>query len=733
MKKLFAIIACLAGVTSLQAQPAGGFGGFQMPRIDVHCSEKFADIDYAGDDQVYHKMDIYLPKAQKASYPVVVHIYGSAWFSNNSKGMADLGTIVNACLDAGYAVVTPNHRSSMDAKFPAQIQDIKGVIRYIRAHAAEYRLDPSFIATSGFSSGGHLSSLAATSGGVAELEGDVGGNLEFSSRVDAGCSWSGPVDLNYMDCGAAEDNWNHGPEEAVMGFSFKGNEERFRALDATTYVDPTDPPVIIFHGTADNVVPPCQGPHFFELLDKAGVRTELYMVEGGGHGANMYAETNLRAMTNFLDKARTEKGGTFVTGTNPVITGQFSADPTARVFEGKIYLYPSHDIPTVNFNRGSEPWFCMSDYHVFSSEDLTHWTDHGNIVDQKDVPWGNPKANSMWAPDCVEKGGQYYFYFPDAPKQGFGFGIGVAIAPKPYGPFKIEEKPIQGAMGIDPCCLIDDDGTAYLVWSGMGLRGAKLKDNMIELDGPSVQLDGTFPKGQTEGPFVFKRAGKYYLTYPWVRENNGTETLAYAMADAPLGPYEFKGIIMVESPTRCWTNHHSIVEYKGEWYLFYHHNDFSPTFDKNRSVRIDRISFREDGTIIPVTPTWRGVGYFRASDELHIDRYSECVGAKVDYLDPADLFLGWKTAFTQPYDRVRFDRVDFAGKAPKKAVLRARSESGAVLRILAGQKKPLEIKVPAAAEWAECTVPAKLKTTGMQDLTVELVSGAAEIDWISFR
>ena len=194
-------IACLAGAASLQAQPAGGFGGFQMPKIDVHCSEKFADIDYAGDDQVYHKLDVYLPRMQKASYPVVVHIYGSAWYSNNSKGMADLGTIVNALLDAGYAVVTPNHRSSMDAKFPAQIQDIKGVIRWVRANAAQYRFDTSFVATSGFSSGGHLASLAATTGGVQELEGEVGGNLGFSSSVNAACDWSGPVDLNYMSCG----------------------------------------------------------------------------------------------------------------------------------------------------------------------------------------------------------------------------------------------------------------------------------------------------------------------------------------------------------------------------------------------------------------------------------------------------------------------------------------------------------------------------------------------------
>ena len=306
MKRLLISLFLNLGALGLLAQPTG-FGGFQMPKVDVRCSEKFVDIDYAGDGEVYHRLDIYLPKVEKDAYPVVVHIYGSAWFSNNSKGMADLGTIVNALLDAGYAVVCPNHRSSMDAKFPAQIQDIKGVIRFVRAHAAEYRFDTSFIATSGFSSGGHLSSLAATSGHVPALEGEVGGNLAFSSAVDAACDWSGPVDLNYMSCGGEQDTWNHGPEEAVMGFPFKGNEIRFKALNATSYIDPFDPPVILFHGTADPVVPCCQAPHFYGLLQEAGVESELHLVEGGGHGMNMYTDETLGAMVTFLDRVRAAK------------------------------------------------------------------------------------------------------------------------------------------------------------------------------------------------------------------------------------------------------------------------------------------------------------------------------------------------------------------------------------------------------------------------------------------
>ncbi|MBR2063576.1 MAG: alpha/beta hydrolase [Bacteroidales bacterium] len=307
MKRVLFFLTFIICAVSLQAQPADGFGGWQMPEIEVRCSEKFADVDYAGDDQVYHKLDIYLPKVEKESYPVAIHIYGSAWFSNNSKGMADLGTIVNALLDAGYAVVTPNHRSSMDAKFPAQIHDIKAVVRFVRGNADKYKFDTDFIVTSGFSSGAHLASLAATSCGVAELEGSLGDYTDCSSLVDAACCWSGPTDLHYMSCGREVDDWNHGPEEAVMGFAFKGNEEAFKALNATTYIDPSDPPIVVFHGTADNVVPMCQGEHFHKLLKDAGVVTELHIIEGGGHGMGMYAPENLEAMVSFLEKVHISK------------------------------------------------------------------------------------------------------------------------------------------------------------------------------------------------------------------------------------------------------------------------------------------------------------------------------------------------------------------------------------------------------------------------------------------
>ena len=163
----------------------------------------------------------------------------------------------------------------------------------------------------------------------------------------------------------------------------------------------------------------------------------------------------------------------------------------------------------------------------------------------------------MWAPECVYKNEKYYFYFPSTPKgKGRrGFNIGVATADNPEGPFTPEAEPIKGISGIDPCVLVDTDGEAYIYWSGRGMSVAKLKPNMKELASEPIQVQG-LPEGFKEGPYVFKRNGKYYFTFPWVQDK--TENLAYAMGDSPMGPFTFKGIIMDESPVGCWTNHHSL-------------------------------------------------------------------------------------------------------------------------------------------------------------------------------
>jgi hypothetical protein len=432
---------------------------------------------------------------------------------------------------------------------------------------------------------------------------------------------------------------------------------------------------------------------------------------------------------------------------NPIIKGQYTADPTARVFDGKVWLFASHDI--ISPVEPERKWFCMEDYHVFSSEDLVHWTDHGVILDQKDVPWGNPQGYSMWAPDCVERDGKYYFYFPNGTKAGRGFGVGVAVADRPEGPYIPEPEPIKGINGIDPCVLQASDGNAYIFW-GNG-RCAKLKPNMKELadDNPKTVvkwgnrememvgvncLEG-LPSRQAEGPFAFEANGWFYLTYPYVREN--TEVLAYAMSKNPMGPYEYKGIIMERSVNECWTNHHSFVQYKGQWYLFYHHNDYSPNFDKNRSVRVDKVRFNPDGSIEQVVPTLRGVGETLATDHIQMDRYSAIYhyGVYVDLLDAANPFEGFYIHFARGNSWVRYDEITFGETAPASVVFRFRSGAASRVSLQTSDEKIVgTFDLPASADWKEVKLPFETALTGVQNIKLIVDEGKdLDVDWISFK
>jgi hypothetical protein len=428
-----------------------------------------------------------------------------------------------------------------------------------------------------------------------------------------------------------------------------------------------------------------------------------------------------------------------VSAQNPIIRDQFTADPSARVFGDSVYLYPSHDIPVVN-GKGRPGWFCMQDYHVFSSADLTDWTDHGVIVSQNKVAWVDSNAYSMWAPDCIARNGKYYFYFPTKAKDtslGRGFSIGVAVSEKPNGPFTPRDRPISGVHGIDPNVFIDKDGQAYLYWAGGNIYAAKLKENMLELASEPKVLEGLPGKGLKEGPFLFERNGLYYMTYPHVQ--NKTERLEYAVADNPLGPFKFTGVIMKESPTGCWTNHHSIIAFKGQWYLFYHHNDLSPQFDKNRSVRIDSLFFEPDGAIREVIPTLRGVGLTKASQRIQVDRFSGMSqeGARICLLDSADTFKGWKTMLDSAGAWVQYNGVDLGAGDLKVVTVNAASPAGGTLEIrLEGPKGPVaaEVVIPKGTNWGLFHAPLKSSVAGIHDLVVTLKNNSpVEVDWVRFE
>ncbi len=411
------LLSAFVAVCTLQlaAQPQGGFGGFGgfQQQAKLETSQEWKDVNYAGDDKAFHACDIYLPKQEKASYPVVIHIYGSAWFSNSGKSQADLGTIVSALLKAGYAVVCPNHRSSMDAKWPAQIHDIRAVIRFVRGEAAKYKFDTSFIATSGFSSGGHLSSVAATTSGLKQtkvgtvdidLEGSVGNYLSQPSTVNAACDWSGPVDLTAMDCGEGMKMGENSPEDVLLNSKLSKEPDKYKSLSATYYVNKNNPPIIIFHGEKDNVVPCCQGKMFFEKLQDAGVKTEATFVPEGGHGMGMYSEENLQKMVRFLNAARS--GGSLNSEQKQKVVEDGGTGPSKAIMKEEASL-PAHT--------------------VFVPQDLSKF---GKKNPLPVLVWGNGACtNSPW---------EHYKFLNEIASYGF-----IVLA---TGYIPMEEQPFRGPM-----------------------------------------------------------------------------------------------------------------------------------------------------------------------------------------------------------------------------------------------------------------------------------------------
>ena len=292
----------------------GGFGGPQGGG-SVPNTDKTADVNYVGDGKGYHTLDIYIPKEAKESYPVVIHTYGSAWSSNNMKGSADLSTICAAYAKAGYAVVTPNHRAASDGIYPAQLHDIKAVVRFVRGNAAKYKFDTNFVAVSGFSSGGHLSSLTATTCGLKEgksgsvtvdLVGDLGEFTSFSSCVDGAVLWSPPTDIYTMN--PISMGGSGTMEGAFIGVERQGNKDKWMVASSPYYASDDDPPIIMFHGTSDNIVNIEQSQELYDSLKHHNVVTEFVKVSGGSHGGDkMNSTENLNKAVEFLNKAREAK------------------------------------------------------------------------------------------------------------------------------------------------------------------------------------------------------------------------------------------------------------------------------------------------------------------------------------------------------------------------------------------------------------------------------------------
>ncbi len=315
----------------------------------------------------------------------------------------------------------------------------------------------------------------------------------------------------------------------------------------------------------------------------------------------------------------------------PLVSHIYTADPSAHVFNGRIYLYPSHDIDAgIPFNDNGDH-FGMQDYHVLSMPGPDGpVTDHGVALHVKDVPWA---ARQMWAPDATEKDGRYYLFFPAKKADGI-FQIGVAVGDDPAGPFTAQPNPIAGSYSIDPAVFADADGAYYLyfggIWGGqlqhyrdnqydagyqepaddepaLGPRVARLRDDLLELAEPVreiVILDeqgaplkaGDHDRRFFEAPWLHFYNGKYYFSY----STGNSHYLCYATGDSPYGPFTYQGRIL--EPVVGWTTHHSIAEFAGQWYLFYHDSILSGGVTHLRSVKMTPLQHDAGGRIQTIRP-----------------------------------------------------------------------------------------------------------------------------------
>jgi hypothetical protein len=321
----------------------------------------------------------------------------------------------------------------------------------------------------------------------------------------------------------------------------------------------------------------------------------------------------------------------------PLVTHIYTADPSAHYFNGKIYIYPSHDIDAGEAFDDLGSHFAMEDYHVISMDSIdSKAVDNGVALHVDDVPWAQQQ---MWAPDANEKDGKFYLFFPAKDYKGI-FRIGVAISDSPTGPFKAEPKAIKGSFSIDPAVFKDDDGAYYMyfggLWGGQLQRWrtgvfnnnqpesptaflpandepallplvAKMTDDLLEFDETPKALEILDENGDLlrsgdndrrffEAAWLHKHNGKYYFSY----STGDTHFICYGIGDSPYGPFTYKGRIL--NPVVGWTSHHSVCEIEGKTYLFYHDSSLSKGVTHLRCVKVAEIKYRADGTIITLDP-----------------------------------------------------------------------------------------------------------------------------------
>lgn len=402
---------------------------------------------------------------------------------------------------------------------------------------------------------------------------------------------------------------------------------------------------------------------------------------------------------------------------NPLIPTVFSADPSAHVWPGddRLWIYASHDEPGTNTHDS------MTSYHVFSSTDLVNWIDYGPVLHLKDVKWA---ISHMWAIDAVLWKGRYYLVFCAVERASGLFKTGLAVSDRPQGPFE-DIGFIQGMeIGQDPALFVDDDGTPYLFWGqGGSCSACRLSDDLLHaVPGTTVDLTAQLT-WVFEGPWVHKHLGKYYLSYPGLKNGNWPETMFYATADHPLGPYSFQGEYIPYFDKQAGTNHGSILEYKGRWYAF-HHSMWQTGLSECRSLMCDYLDYDAEGRIVPIKPTTEGVaapGHRPGPSRVVIQLDAACAplacgqfhDIHVAREHPGFVGPGYVTGFERKYSGVTF-MTQAARETVYKLRIRYRSPAGPEkLKVMVNNSTLLDdpaatgyrwdkhLPVPAAADWTE--------------------------------
>lgn len=426
----------------------------------------------------------------------------------------------------------------------------------------------------------------------------------------------------------------------------------------------------------------------------------------------------------------------FLFAQNPIIQTHYTPDPAPMVYKGRVYVYTGDDIPGYNF-------YYMTKWRVCSSSDMVNWTDHGSPISLESFSWARDRA---WAAQCIERNGKFYWYICAQTTQN-NMSVGVAVSDSPTGPFKdaIGQPLITTGTwaNIDPTVFIDDDGQAYLYWGNGGLYYVKLNKDMISYSGEIAEVPQTVEtlggakrtrntpvQNNTaitqnkdmyvEGPWFFKRNGKYYQMFSGM--GKGGESLSYAMSDSATGPWKYQGKIMTDQPTNSFTNHGGIIDFKGRSYLFYHTGLLPGGGSYGRSTAIEEFTYNADGTIPAIAMTKTGVQPLGT-----VDPYQRTEAETIAWSEKCKIDQNAKTGVfitdTRIGGYIKLRSVDFGAVTPKSfSAAIASGLDGGILEVhidSLGGANLATVHVPRTGgwdAWKTITETLTAQVTGVHDL-----------------